>query len=212
MLASAKAHILIVEDDPEQLRTYSKALRGYRLTCVSTATAALQCMAAELPDLIILDNALDDGETGVDFLPRLKASGAHVPVVLISGTMDVHKKIDALQGPLSAHYTIEKPVGLEELESTVETALRDCGLGETVASLRSLERAEKIEKNEPERRFTERLARQHEILNRLRGAEGKPNISALAREFNVARKTIHRDLASLVARGQLDDAVTMHQD
>ena len=74
---------------------------------------------------------------------------------------------------------------------------------ETVNSLQSLERAEKIESNEPERRFTERLARQTELIDRLRGSAGKPNISALAREFNVARKTIHRDLADLVNRGQI---------
>jgi len=56
-------------------------------------------------------------------------------------------------------------------------------------------------------RFVERLARQHELLKRLRGASDKPNISALAREFNVARKTIHRDLHDLIQRGQLDAAV-----
>lgn len=60
-------------------------------------------------------------------------------------------------------------------------ALADCGFGEMVQMLRSLERAEKIENNEPERRFTERLARQHEILNRRRDATERPNVFALAR-------------------------------
>ena len=32
------ASILIVEDDPQQLRVYAKALRGYRLTSVSSGT------------------------------------------------------------------------------------------------------------------------------------------------------------------------------
>lgn len=91
--------------------------------------------------------------------------------------------MQTLQGPLSAHYVLEKPVKLEQLEMSVERALTDCGFGETVKVLRSLEQAEKIE---PERRFTERLARQHEILNRLRATNEKPNVSALAREFNVA--------------------------
>ena len=86
-------------------------------------------------------------------------------------------------------------------------ALAECGLGETVRILKSLEHAEKIESNEPERRFTERLARQHEILNRLRKAVDRPNVSALAREFNVARKTIQRDLQDLVQRGQIDPAL-----
>jgi hypothetical protein len=94
--------------------------------------------------------------------------------------------MQTLQGPLSAHYVLEKPVKLEQLEMSVERALTDCGFGETVKVLRSLEQAGKIGSNEPERRFTERLARQHEILNRLRATNEKPNVSALAREFNVA--------------------------
>ena len=89
----------------------------------------------------------------------------------------------------------------------VVTAASSNHFGALVQMLRSLERAEKIENNEPERRFTERLERQHEIINRLRKTNERPNVSALAREFNVARKTIQRDLADLVQRGQIDPAV-----
>jgi predicted HTH transcriptional regulator len=77
-------------------------------------------------------------------------------------------------------------------------------MGEAVAMLRSLERAERIETHEPERLFTERLARQHQIVNQLREASERPNVSALARQFSVSRKTIQRDLTDLVHRGQLD--------
>ncbi|MEK7676281.1 MAG: response regulator [Verrucomicrobiota bacterium] len=201
------ASILIIEDEPQQIRIYSKALRGYRLTCVTNGIAALRALEELTPDLIILDHVLDRGEKGVDFLPLLKNAAAHVPIIVISGTLDIKGRLKALQGRDSAHYVLEKPVDLDELEATVETALRDCGLGETVRALQSLERAEKIESNEPERRFTERLARQHEILLRLRKNAEKPNISSLAREFNVSRKTIHRDLHDLVQRGQVDPAV-----
>lgn len=201
------ASILIIEDEPQQIRLYSKALRGYRLTCVATATAAMKLLEEHLPDLIILDHVLQNGEKGADFLPKLKAAAAHVPFIIISGTLGLKDQLKVLQGPMSAHFVLEKPVDLDELESTVKTALAECGLGETIRALQSLERAEKIESNEPERRFTERLARQHEMLKRLRGAAERPNISHLSREFNVSRKTIHRDLHDLIQRGQLDSAV-----
>jgi DeoR/GlpR family transcriptional regulator of sugar metabolism len=45
------------------------------------------------------------------------------------------------------------------------------------------------------------------LLKRLRGAPAKPNISQLADEFRVDRKTIRRDLHDLVQRGQLEAAV-----
>jgi two-component system, cell cycle response regulator DivK len=198
------ADILIVEDDPQQIRLYSKALRGYRLTCVANGTAALAQIQKHIPDVIILDHVLGNGEFGTDFLPKLKDAAAHVPVIIISGTLDIRGKLAALQGPRSAHYVIEKPVDIDELEAVVKTALNECGLSETVRELQSLERAEKIESNEPERRFTERLARQNEITKRLRGSETRPNISRLAEEFSVSRKTIIRDLHDLIQRGQLD--------
>lgn len=203
--AEAMASILIVEDDPRQLKLYGRALRGYSLTCVPTGTAALAALAETRPDLIILDNVLEAGERGLDFLPRLKDLAAHVPVILISGTLQVREQLVALQGPRSAHYVLEKPVDLDALDRTVEIALTECGLGETIRVLQSLDRAEKIEASEPDRRFTERLARQHELLRRLRGAPGRPNISSLSREFNVARKTIIRDLQDLIRRGQLPE-------
>ena len=206
-MSAKAASILVVEDDPSQIRIYSRALRGHRLTCVSNGTAALKALHEQVPDLIILDHILASGERGVEFLPRLKEIAAHVPVIVISGTLDIKDQLKALQGPRSAHYVMEKPVDLDELERTIETALTECGMAETVRELESLERAERIEENEPERRFVERLSRQSELLRRLRGANEKPNISALARDFNVSRKTIHRDLHDLVQRGQLDPAV-----
>ena len=200
------ASILIIEDDPQQLKLYAKALRAYQLTCVTTGSAALAALATTKPDLIILDNILDAGERGVEFLARLKDAAAHVPIILISGTLKIREQLAALQGPRAAHFVLEKPVDLDELDRTVEIALTECGFGEMVAALQSLERAEKTGVTDPDRRFTERLARQYEMLKRLRGADGRPNISGLARDFNVARKTIIRDLQDMIRRGQLPEA------
>jgi len=198
------ASILVVEDDPQHVRLYNKALRGFRVTTVATASAALKEIQTSIPDLILLDHILAEGEKGTEFIPRLKALAAHVPLIVISGTLDIEGQLSALSGPLSAQYVLRKPIQLEQLEQAVGRALTECGLGETVAMLKSLERAEKIESNEPERLFAERLARQHAILNQTRGTSERPNVSALARQFNVARKTIQRDLTDLVRRGQLD--------
>ncbi len=201
------ASILIIEDDLKQLKLYGKALRGYHLTCVSSMSAALKALDEARPDLIILDNILADGERGSELLPRLKLAAAHVPVIMISGTLGVRDQIGVLQGPRSAHYVLEKPVDLNELDKTVEIALTECGFAETIAALQSLERAEKIDVSEPDRRFTARLARQHELIKQLRNSAERPNVSGLARNFNVSRKTIIRDLQDLICRGQLAEEI-----
>jgi DNA-binding response OmpR family regulator len=202
MNANPTATLLVVEDDARQLRLYSKALEQFELVPVTSGTEAMATLARRRVDLVILDHVLAAGELGLDFLPKIKAAAAHVPVIVISGTLDVEDRLRALQGPRSAHYFIEKPVKLDVLERTVAEALRECGLGEAVRMLKSLEHAEQIESNDPERRFTERLDRQHQILNLLRAAE-RPSVSALARQFSTSRRTIRRDLNALIQRGQI---------
>ena len=207
MSVNYRGSILIVEDDLEQIRLYAQVLSGYRLTYVSTGSAALQALKERVPDLIILDHVLAAGELGTTFLPKLHATAAHVPVIVISGTLDIAGQLQALQGPGSADYVIEKPVDIAQLRQTVQTALNECGMAEAVQALRSLERAELIEDGDRERLFTERLARQIELLKRFRGSAKKPNLSDLAGELHVDRKTIRRDLRDLIQRGQLDPSV-----
>lgn len=209
---SCSASILVVEDDARQVRLYAQALAGYRATFVSSGTAAVAALQRELPDLIVLDHILQNGETGLQFLPKFKALAAHVPVVIVSGTLDVRSQISALSGPGAAHYVIEKPVDVIEFQATIKRALDECGLKETVAELRSLENAELIETGDRERLFTERLARQVELIQRLRGGAHRPNISQLAAEFRVDRRTIRRDLHDLVTRGQLPAEITDTSD
>jgi DNA-binding NtrC family response regulator len=207
MAETALANILIVEDDPNQVWFYSRALRGYRLTSVSNATAALAELERQIPDLIILDHVLSDGELGVKFLPRLKSAAAHVPIIIVSGTLDVQGQLKAVQGPRAAHYVIEKPVDLDELERTVEIALTECGFAEMISMLQSLEQAEGKETSVPEHQFTERLARQHKLLLQLRETSMRPNITHLAAQYRVARKTVIRDLQDLIRRGQLSPGI-----
>ncbi|HNV00093.1 MAG TPA: HTH domain-containing protein, partial [Verrucomicrobiota bacterium] len=52
-------------------------------------------------------------------------------------------------------------------------------------------------------RSTDRLSRQTEIRRLLADTQGRPNISSLARQFKVARRTIIRDLQELIRRGEV---------
>jgi DeoR/GlpR family transcriptional regulator of sugar metabolism len=56
-------------------------------------------------------------------------------------------------------------------------------------------------------RSTDRLSRQNQILELVCQSPDRPNISALARQFKVARRTIIRDLQELIRRGQLKPEV-----
>jgi FixJ family two-component response regulator len=127
----------------------------------------------------------------------------HVPIIIVSGALEVHQQMEALQGPRRAHYCLTKPVDVRVLRKTVETAIKECGEREAVRQFEALERSRRIDALELFSRSTDRLSRQNHIREMIGRSLERPNISALAREFRVARRTIIRDLQELIRRGQL---------
>lgn len=203
----SKAKILIVEDDDLQYEIYEEALSKYSLIRVSNGTEALAVIAKTLPNALILDHVLADGELGLSFLPEFKELLPFVPIIVVSGALEVHQQIQALQGPRRAHYCLPKPVDVHELRRTVETALNECGEAEVVRHFEALERSRRMDALDLLSRSTDRLSRQNRILEIIGQSKERPNISALAREFRVARRTIIRDLQELIRRGQLKPEV-----
>ena len=127
----------------------------------------------------------------------------HVPIIVVSGALEVHQQLEALQGPRRAHYCLTKPVDIHTLRRTVETALKECGEREAVRLFEAVERSHRVDALDLFSRSTDRLARQNRIRELIGKSKERPNISALARQFNVARRTIIRDLQELIRRGQL---------
>ena len=203
----SKAQILIDEDDDLQYEMYEEALGEYDLARAISGREALKAISRNPPNLILLDHILAEGELGLDYLPEVKELLPHVPIIVVSGALEVHEQINALQGPRRAHYCITKPVDVEELKEKIQTALKECGEVEIVRGFEALERSRRIDVEELLSRSTDRLSRQNEILKLVKGIKGRPNVSAFARQFKVARRTIIRDLQELIRRGQVDPSV-----
>lgn len=199
--------VLIIEDDDFQYEIYEEALSNYQLARVRSGSEALTRIPAQRPDVVILDHVLDKGELGLDFLPELKELLPFVPIIVVSGALEAHQQMDALQGPRRAHYCLTKPVDIRLLKRTVETALHECGEKEVVRQFEALERSHRVDALDLFSRSTDRLSRQNHIREQLVKSRERPNISALAREFGVARRTIIRDLQELIRRGQLKPEV-----
>jgi DNA-binding NtrC family response regulator len=202
-----KPLLLIIEDDDLQYELYEETLGDYRLVRALNGSAALAKLPVEPPSLLILDHVLAEGERGLDFLPEFKELLPHVPVIIVSGALEVRQQLAALQGPRRAHYCLPKPVDLRELKRTVATALKECGDAEIVRQFEALERARRIDAQDLLSRSTDRLSRQNRIVEIIGKSRERPNISALSREFKVARRTIIRDLQELIRRGQLKPEV-----
>jgi DNA-binding NtrC family response regulator len=199
--------LLIIEDDDLQYEIYEEVLSKYKLVRVRNGSEALAQIPGNRPDLLILDHVLSEGELGLDFLPEFKELLPFVPIIIVSGALEVQQQMEALQGPRRAHYCLAKPVDIRVLKRTVETALKECGEHEVVRQFEALERFHRADALDLFSRSTDRLSRQNQILDIVGKSRERPNISALSRQFGVARRTIIRDLQELIRRGQLKPEV-----
>jgi DNA-binding NtrC family response regulator len=202
-----KPRILIVEDDDFQFEIYEDALARYELVRVRNGTEALAQIPHTPPNLLILDHVLSEGELGLRFLPEFKEILPHVPIVIVSGALEVRQRMAALQGPRRAHYCLPKPVDIDELRRVVHEALTECGGTEVIRQFEALERSQRVDVEDLLSRSTDRLDRQNRMLAIIGQSGERPNISGLAREFGVARRTIIRDLQELIRRGQIKPEV-----
>jgi DNA-binding NtrC family response regulator len=202
-MADLRPTILIIEDDDLQYEIYAEALEDFKLIRVKRASEGFKLAAENPPNVILLDHILEGGELGLRILPEFKELLPFVPVIIVSGALEVHQQIEALQGPRRAHYSINKPVDVVELVRKVKTALVECGETEVVRQFEALERSKRVDADELMSRSSDRLSRQRTIRSQLEGSADRPNISGLARQFNVARRTIIRDLLELIRRGEL---------
>jgi two-component system, NtrC family, nitrogen regulation response regulator NtrX len=118
-----KAHLLLVDDDPNTLASLSRAFRlaGHEATVCDSATRALDLLRAESFDVIFSDVVMP-GKNGIEFLEDVKNAGVTAPVILISGQANVEMAVRATK--LGALDFLEKPLSTDKLLVTLENALR----------------------------------------------------------------------------------------
>jgi two-component system nitrogen regulation response regulator NtrX len=120
---SAKAHILIIDDDANTLASLARAFRlaGHEATVCDNAARALELAKSERFDLILSDVVMP-GRDGIALLEDFKAIGLASPVVMMSGQASIEMAVKATR--LGASDFLEKPISSEKLLLTVENALR----------------------------------------------------------------------------------------
>jgi DNA-binding NtrC family response regulator len=118
-----KAHLLLVDDDPNTLASLSRAFRlaGHEATVCDNAARAVELLRAETFDLILSDVVMP-GRSGLELLEDLKNAGIKTPIILISGQANIEMAVKATK--LGALDFLEKPLSTDKLLLTVENALR----------------------------------------------------------------------------------------
>src|SRR5437773_6497604 len=81
-----RATLLVVEDDPGVARLQQRRLEraGYNVVVAGDAAAALDKVRAGNVDLLLLDQNLPGGTSGLELYQKIKAAGIDVPAILVT--------------------------------------------------------------------------------------------------------------------------------
>jgi DNA-binding NtrC family response regulator len=154
-----KAHLLIIDDEPNTLASLSRAFRlaGHEATVCDQATRALELVKNQSFDLILSDVVMP-GKDGLALLEEVKGLGVTTPVVMMSGQAHIEMAVRATK--LGAIDFLEKPISTEKLLLTLENAVRLTRLEEENRELRgTLGKHELVWKGEGMSRLMAQLER-----------------------------------------------------
>jgi two-component system KDP operon response regulator KdpE len=114
--------ILVIDDEPPILRFLRTSLRaaGHQVVTAENAAEAQTALAAEKPDVVILDLGLPD-RSGFEVITQIRKRSS-VPIIVLSARNDERSKVQALD--LGADDYIGKPFGMAELTARIRAALR----------------------------------------------------------------------------------------
>lgn len=115
--------LLIAEEDAALAGFLRRGLEseGHQVEVVANGQAALEAIWTEMPDLAILDLKMSGGEDS-DLLRSLRASGASLPVLVLTSGADLEARLACLdQG---ADDCMFKPFSLQELRARCRALLR----------------------------------------------------------------------------------------
>ena len=119
MAATAPRSILLIDDEPDVLRSLGRFFerQDWEVLQAATGEDGLRVWEVHHPDLVILDLALP-GASGMDVLDVLAPRGA--VVILLTGHGDVESAVDAMR--IGAENFLTKPVELSHLAAVAERA------------------------------------------------------------------------------------------
>ena len=119
----ASQTILVIDDDESLRDTIGLMLEneGFRPILAADGAAGLEQAFAAKPSLILVDLRMP-ALNGVDVCKRLRASGAHTPVIVLSAVGEEIDKVLLLE--IGADDYVVKPFGMRELLARIRAVLR----------------------------------------------------------------------------------------
>jgi signal transduction histidine kinase/CheY-like chemotaxis protein len=113
--------ILVIDDDAGVRRFIAECLEmlGYRVSQAASGQDGLASLAADMPDLLIVDYAMP-GMNGVEVVQIARARAPNLPIILATGYADM----EAVDKVIGRGGLLRKPFRINDLQAAVVDALK----------------------------------------------------------------------------------------
>jgi signal transduction histidine kinase len=157
MVSQSRATILLVEDDPGIARLERLRLEraGYAVATAATAEEGLRKVAEGGIELIVLDQQLSPGTSGLEFFRQVKAAGYNVPAILVTGMQEENLLVEALRAGVR-DFVPKTQNFLNHLEPIVTRVLDQVRTERELAESRVVARENEERRRELEREIAHR--------------------------------------------------------
>ena len=115
--------VLVVDDEDGIRQALTRFLTrvGYKVSAAANAAEALERLAADHPTAMLCDIRMPE-TSGVELLPKVLAQDPDLAIIMLTAIDEPRTAIECLK--LGAYDYLIKPVDLEELELSLQHALR----------------------------------------------------------------------------------------
>ncbi|MFO0725024.1 MAG: response regulator [Myxococcota bacterium] len=174
--ASVEAHVLYVDDEEFVRSALRRTLRrsNITVTAVESGEAALTLIAEDPARFTVVasDHDMGAGMNGTTFLGRVAKIAPAIPRILVSGHLDSHRLLQAINSS-GVYHVVEKPWDGDMLVDVVQRASKQC------------------EQTRANARLLHRLETENEALSRSK--------DALEHRLHQTRKDLVRALSAVIA-------------
>ncbi|CAG1771831.1 partial Regulatory protein AtoC, partial [uncultured bacterium] len=141
-MAENFGRILVVDDEPFARTVVRRMLEvdGWEVSEARSTQEARSLLAAEPEPVALLLDVLLDGESGLEYLERLREEGSLVPVIVMTAMEDVETAVRAMKA--GAYDFLVKPVTPERLRTALTHAAERRALLDENRNLRKRVRQE----------------------------------------------------------------------
>ena len=178
--------VFVIDDEPQVCEAMRDLLgaNGWAVEIYSSCEAFLKTDHAGRRGCVLVD-AIMPGMSGLELLRRLKPWPHRLPAIMVTGNGDIQMAVGAMTA--GALNFIEKPVGRQELFSSIEAAFELMQGAATLVSLREAAAA----------RIATLTPRQHQIMGLVLAGHPSKNIAA---DLKISQRTVENHRAAIMKK------------